>query len=104
MAGLCARHRCRCGLVEGQEGNRRRTIRGPSKAATAKPNPNAVSTDRKVIGVYSYDWTDYDDVMRIRAELKNLGVNWKISYKSDADTMADKYSIKGDRNIAKYYI
>jgi len=75
-----------------------------SKVATSKPNPNAVSADKKVICVYSYDWTDYDDVMRIRAELRNLGINWKISYKSDADTASDKYSVKGDRNIAKYYI
>jgi hypothetical protein len=75
-----------------------------SKVATGKPNSNAVSSDKRVICVYSYDWTDYDDVMSIRAGLRNLGISWKLSYKSDADTMSDKYSVKGDRNIAKYYI
>ncbi len=74
-----------------------------SKVATAKPNQYASSQDRKVICVYTYDWTDYEDVMRIRDELRTLGITSKIPYKSDEDTMDDKYSVKGDKSISKYY-
>ncbi len=57
---------------------------------------------RQVICVYTYDWKDEKDVMRIREELRKLGVIEKLSYKSDADTMAGKYYYKGDKNISKY--
>ena len=74
-----------------------------SKVATAKPNPNAVSQDAKVICVYTYDWSDEADVMKIREELKKLGITRKIPYKSDEDTLAGKYAIAGNRKISKYY-
>ena len=74
-----------------------------SKVATAKPNPNAFHPRIKVICVYTYDWTDEDDVMRIRRELRDLGFHKLMSYKSDEDTRADLYSVKGDTGISKYY-
>jgi hypothetical protein len=48
-----------------------------SKVATATSNSNV-----KVICVYTYDWTDEKDVMRVRSELKRLGIEKKIPYKS----------------------
>lgn len=54
-----------------------------SKVATAKPNFNASDSKTKVICVYTYDWTDKEDVMRIRQDLRQLGITWKIPYKAD---------------------
>ena len=58
-----------------------------SKVATAARNSKS-----KVICIYTYDWTDKEDVMQIRQELRQLGVTSKISYKADEDTHAGKYS------------
>ncbi len=49
-----------------------------SKVATAKDNFNATNSGTKVICVYTYDWTDEVDVMRIRQELRQLGITRKI--------------------------
>ncbi len=57
-----------------------------------------------VICVYTYDWTDREDVMRIREELRKLGAKKEIGYKTDADTMAGKYRHRGHKNICKYRI
>ena len=57
-----------------------------------------------VICVYTYDWNDQADVMRIRDMLTKLGITWPISYKTDADTRAGKYANRGDRNISKYRV
>ncbi|MEM2469116.1 MAG: DUF1917 domain-containing protein [Candidatus Jordarchaeales archaeon] len=73
-----------------------------AKVSTAKPRPSA--TDRsRVICVYTYDWTDRDDVMRIREELRKLGVTWKIPYKADQDTREGRYAKAGFKRISKYY-
>ena len=44
---------------------------GSAKVATAKSNPFATSLDKRVICVYTYDWTDEKDVKRIREELES---------------------------------
>ncbi len=74
-----------------------------AKVATARPNPNAVDASKKVVCVYTYDWTDKEDVMRIRAELRALGITSKIPYKSDEDTDKGKYRVAGHTRISKYY-
>lgn len=74
-----------------------------AKVATARPNPNATNPNNRVICVYTYDWTDQDDVRRIRQELRQLGIIWKIPYKADDDTYAGKYVVRGDKRISKYY-
>ena len=77
---------------------------GPlSKASTAKPNPNARDVNIKVICVYTANWTDKEDVMRVRNALREVGFTDKLSYKSDEDTRLGKYSKNGDRGFAKYY-
>lgn len=74
-----------------------------AKTATAMQNPNAVDQTKKVICVYTYDWQDKEDVMRIRAELRNIGISWKIPYKADVDTDAGRYRVMGHTRISKYY-
>ena len=75
-----------------------------TKVATAKTNPNASDSATKVICVYTYDWADKEDVMRIRQELRQLGIIWKIPYKADEDTESGRYANRGTRHISKYYV
>lgn len=76
---------------------------GNAKVATAKPNPNATNQSARVICVYTYDWADEKDVKKVRQQLRKLGITRKISYKTDADTLNGKYSVRGDKGISKYY-
>jgi len=66
---------------------------GPrSKAATARENELQRSPRVKVICVYTRDWRDQDDARRVLAHLRSaLGVSWRLSYKADAATGADRY-------------
>lgn len=72
-----------------------------SKVATAASNH--YDSRERVICVYTYDWTDAEDVRRVRAELRKLGITRKIAYKSDEDTLAGKYQATGHTKISKYY-
>jgi len=74
-----------------------------AKVSTAKPNPLSTNPEKHVICVYTPDWTDEADVMRVREELRRLGITGKIPYKSDEDTLKGKYAATGHRRIAKYY-
>lgn len=73
-----------------------------SKVATAKPNPLA-SSKAKLIVVYTYDWMDEKDVFRIREQLRKLGIERKLSYKTNEDTLAGKYKQTTGGRISKYY-
>jgi hypothetical protein len=79
------------------------TLGFASKVATAKPNPNATNSWVRLICVYTYDWTDKADVMRVRDELRTLGVTSRIRYKADQDTREGKYASQGQTQISKYY-
>jgi hypothetical protein len=74
-----------------------------AKVATAKPNQFAADPNKRVICVYTYDWTDVDDVRRVREELRKLGFVAKIAYKADEDTYAGRYEVHGHKRISKYY-
>lgn len=74
-----------------------------AKVATARLNPNATNPNTKVICVYTRDWTDKEDVKRVREELRKLGITNKIPYKADKDTRSGKYRITGHTRISKYY-
>lgn len=74
-----------------------------AKVASARPNPNAKTPGTNVICVYTYDWTDEGDVMRVRQELRQLGIASKIPYKADEDTYAGRYAVRGHKRISKYY-
>lgn len=65
---------------------------GPSaKVATAKPNPNATNPRARLICVYTADWHDRDDVRRVLRALRDIGVSWRLSYKTDDATTDGSY-------------
>jgi hypothetical protein len=74
-----------------------------SKVATAKENPYTMNSNKRVICVYTYDYTDKEDVMRIRESLREIGIKSKIPYKTDNATIEGKYQVKGDERISVYY-
>jgi len=67
-----------------------------AKVSTAKPNPES-RDNRKVIYVYTKDWADEADVMRVREKLRELGFVDRIGYKRNIETFAGEYAKKGKR-------
>jgi hypothetical protein len=67
-----------------------------AKVSTAKPNPDS-RDNRKVIYVYTKDWADEPDVMRVREKLRELGFVDRIGYKRNIETFAGEYAKKGKR-------
>jgi hypothetical protein len=67
-----------------------------TKVSTAKPNPDS-RDNRKVIYVYTKDWADEADVMRVREKLKELGFVDRIGYKRNIETFAGEYAKRGKR-------
>ncbi len=67
-----------------------------AKVSTAKPNPDA-KDDRAVIYVYTRDWRDEEDVMRVRERLREIGFVERIGYKRNIETYHGEYSEKGKR-------
>lgn len=72
-----------------------------AKVSTAKENPHATSKRDGVICVYTYSLDDLEDVRRVRQNLRNIGIIWKIPYKLDSDI--GKYQVQGDTKISKLY-
>lgn len=62
-----------------------------AKVATARPNPREISARTRLICVYTRDWQDRDDVRRVLAALRDLGVSWRLAYKTDEATGAGVY-------------
>lgn len=71
-----------------------------SKVSTAKENPDS-RDERFVIYIYTPDWSNEEDVMNIREELKKLGVKQRIGYKRNIETYHGDYSTTG--NKVTYY-
>ncbi len=67
-----------------------------AKVSTSKPNPES-RDNRKVIYVYTKDWADEADVMRVREKLRSLGFSERIGYKRNIETFAGQYAKKGKR-------
>src|SRR3989344_9050592 len=76
---------------------------GDTAKVGTKLQRESYNSNEHVICVYTYDYKDKKDVMRIRQELRELGITKKIPYKSDTDTLKGKYKYKGDKNISLYY-
>ena len=55
-----------------------------------------------VVCVYTYDYDDEPDVMRIRAYLREMGFKRRVPYKSDTQTLTGEYSVNTD-GIALYF-
>jgi hypothetical protein len=62
-----------------------------AKAATAFKNPRRISNSELLICVYTYDYSDLDDVRRVFNRLRTLGFAQQLPYKSNADTRAGNY-------------
>jgi hypothetical protein len=62
-----------------------------AKAATARPNELATSQRTKLICVYTRDWQDHADVLRVLQQLRDLGVISRLSYKTDQATASGVY-------------
>ena len=75
-----------------------------SKVSTAKANKNAYDPDTKVICVYCQDSNDEKDVMRVRDELRRLGIEDRIPYKTDQATREGRYKNRGSKNVSKYFV
>ena len=67
-----------------------------AKVSTAKENPES-RDNKKVIYVYTKDWRDEGDVMRVRERLRELGFIERIGYKRNIETFRGEYSQKGKR-------
>jgi hypothetical protein len=67
-----------------------------AKVSTSKPNPES-RDERKVIYVYTRDWADEADVMRVRERLREMGVVDRIGYKRNIETFRGEYSEKGKK-------
>jgi hypothetical protein len=67
-----------------------------AKVSTSKPNPES-RDNRKVIYIYTKNWADEMDVMRVRENLRALGFTERIGYKRNIETFAGEYAKKGKR-------
>jgi hypothetical protein len=67
-----------------------------AKVSTSKPNPES-RDNRKVIYIYTKNWADETDVMRVRENLRTLGFTERIGYKRNIETFAGEYAKKGKR-------
>ncbi len=67
-----------------------------AKVSTIKENPQS-RDERLVIYVYTSDWKDIDEVMRVREKLKTFGITDRIGYKRNIETFAGEYSSAGKR-------
>lgn len=76
---------------------------GAQSKVSTEPNPNGRNRDERVICVFTHDANDEADVMRVREELRRLGVKRPISYKMDAATEAGRYSRPGVR-VGRYRV
>ncbi len=74
-----------------------------AKVATSKSNELAKNPFIKVICVYTYDSSDVADVMRVRARLKEIGFEKKLSYKTDEATTSGVYAGTTEGPVSLYY-
>jgi len=75
-----------------------------SKSATAKKNYNMPSASNRMIVVYTSDYFDIDDVLRVGRELNDLGfgTSTPIYYETDDARYAHRHVVKGDSSIPLY--
>jgi Domain of unknown function (DUF1917) len=74
-----------------------------AKVSTALPHPESRDRKKHVVCVYTANEDDAAEVRRVRAALRELGVSWKIPYKSDPSGGASQYEDAAGGPAAKYY-
>lgn len=62
-----------------------------AKAETARPHSRARDPRYKLICVFTRDWRNEEDVRRVLARLRELGVTSRLSYKTDRATLERRY-------------
>jgi hypothetical protein len=62
-----------------------------AKAATARPSASTQSQRVRVICVYTADAEDHGQVDEVLAGLRDLDVNWQLTYKTNEATRAGRY-------------
>jgi hypothetical protein len=62
-----------------------------AKAATAKPNSRGGNSHARAVIVYTADYEDQDDVRRVLAGLRHIGITGRLPYKKDSDTLEGRY-------------
>ena len=67
-----------------------------AKVSTAKPNPDS-RDERAVIYIYTRDWADETDVMRVRKRLRDIGFVDRLGYKRNIETYRGEYSEEGKK-------
>lgn len=65
--------------------------------------PERPDSDARVIEVHTYDWSDVDDVRRVRTGLRQIGYVDRIPYKTDVDSEAGIYKKTGFKRISRYF-
>jgi hypothetical protein len=65
---------------------------------------DGIYKNKAVIIVYTYDYNDENDVMRIREELRKIGLTWKIAYKTDKATLQGKYAKTSKGKVSLHFI
>lgn len=65
---------------------------------------DGIYKNKAVIIVYTYDYNDESDVMRIRDELRKIGITWKIPYKTDQATYEAKYAKTSREKVSLHFI
>jgi hypothetical protein len=77
----------------------KQALRNQQLGDGAKVSTREEHKEWHTIGVYTYDYADEADVMRVREVLRTLGVRFPIRYKANSDTYAKRY---GNEYIPKY--
>jgi hypothetical protein len=74
-----------------------------AKVSTALPDPLSPDPKKHLICVYTGNEDDPVEVRRVRDALRQLGITWKIPYKSDAATRVGQSEVTVGGPAAKYY-
>lgn len=82
-------------VESGKLGNR-------AKSATALPNANATDPNKRLICVFTYDGDDEEDVWKVRAALRELGITEEIFWKANQATRDGLYNAKGNTRVSRY--
>jgi hypothetical protein len=67
-----------------------------AKVSTAMKNTDS-RDERRVIYVYTANWEDEEEVMRVREQLRSIGITERIGYKRNIETFKGEYASKGKR-------
>jgi hypothetical protein len=67
-----------------------------AKVSTAKNNPDS-RDERRVIYVFTPDWENEEEVMRVREKLRSIGITDRIGYKRNIETFKGEYAAKGKK-------